>query len=63
MDLDQVHQIPPPKPPDIIINQSLDKSKLPIVSFKDKLVQGEQEASVNMIIDTNTHYPSESQDY
>lgn len=55
-DFKQVHLIPPPKPPDIDTNQITDGATLSIPSFKEKLVEGDKDASINMIIDTSVQY-------
>ncbi|XP_019240315.1 PREDICTED: uncharacterized protein LOC109220306 [Nicotiana attenuata] len=55
MDLDQVHQSPPPKPPDITTTKTLEQFILPTTTFKDKLIHGEQETSINMTIDANVY--------
>ncbi|XP_019239317.1 PREDICTED: uncharacterized protein LOC109219337, partial [Nicotiana attenuata] len=55
MDLDQVHQSPPPKLPDITTTKTLEQFILPTTTFKDKLIHGEQETSINMTIDANVY--------
>lgn len=61
-DSKQVHLISPPKPPDINTNQISNEATLSILSFKEKLVEGDQDVSINMIIDTSLQYSTELQD-
>lgn len=62
-DFKQIHLIPPPKPSDIDTNQITDGATLSIASFKEKLVKGEQDASINMIINISVQYTTELQDW